>query len=260
MASDYLARVQRRRRRRTWSRRATTGAWLVAIVGLYALWQFFPDFTASAATESTAAGGPVDGRDVDDFTLEDLDATTFDDLSFDDRTLHDPPPDTSLSVAVIGDWAPPLPNLTRDRALRPHHDYPAWDYGVAVGTDVFAMTWGTVTTAVDDDNARCGGTVTIRTDPDGAQMTYCHLSAVFVASGDSVGPGDLLGYSGGQPGAPGAGNTTGPHLHLQIRHDSTLRCPQTQLAALFDGDSVPMDDLAMSGCIRSASSRFINLD
>lgn len=259
MASDYLEAVRSRRRRRTWSRRLTTAAWLVAIVALVALWQWFPDFTSTDDGEVAGPqGGPVDIEDSDDLTIEDLDTITFDDLTLDDLRRDGPEPE--LSVVAIGDWAPPLPDLDRDRSLRPHHNYPAWDYGVRVGTEVYAMTWGTITTALDDDGARCGGTVTIRTDPDAAQMTYCHLSAVFIEAGDYVGPGDLLGLSGGQPGAPGAGNTTGPHLHLQIRHNGALLCPQTQLAALFDGEPVSIDDLPSAGCIRSASSRFINLD
>jgi len=259
MGSDYLETVRRRRKRRAWSRRLTTAAWLVAIFGLYALWQWFPDFTSSeraddnAATTSAPEGGPSILENLDDLTLEDLDTTTFEDL-------RDPEPEQRLDVDPIGEWAAPLPNLDRSRALRPHHTYPAWDYGAAVGTEAYAMTWGTITTALDDDGARCGGTVTIRTDPDEAQMTYCHLSAVFVETGDFVGPGELVGLTGGQPGTPGAGNTTGPHLHLQIRYNGALLCPQTQLAALFDGEPVSIDEFATTGCIRSASSRFVNLD
>lgn len=261
MASDYLERVRSRRRRRTWSRRLTTTAWLVAIVALYALWQWFPDFTSTdGATSSGPTGGPVDIDVLDDLTIDDLDTTTLDDLTLEDMTRRNPDPEPRLGVEAIGDWAAPLPDLDRDRALRPHHTYAAWDYGARVGTETYAMTWGTITTALDDDGARCGGTVTIRTDPDAAQMTYCHLSAVFVESGDYVGPGDLLGLTGGQPGAPGAGNTAGPHLHLQIRHNGALLCPQTQLAALFDGEPVSLDEFATTGCIRTASSRFINLD
>jgi len=263
MGNDYLETVRRRRRRRTWSRRFTTAAWLVAIVGLYALWQWFPDLTGAGSSDERAddtttsipSGGPISLEDLDDLTLEDLDTTTFDDLRD-----PEPEPEARLGIEPIGDWAAPLPDLERRRALRPHHTYAAWDYGARVGTEVYAMTWGTITTALDDDRARCGGTVTIRTDPDAAQMTYCHLSAVFVETGDTVGAGDLLGLSGGQPGAPGAGNTTGAHLHLQIRYNGELLCPQTQLAALFEGAPVSIDEFATTGCIRTASSRFINLD
>jgi murein DD-endopeptidase MepM/ murein hydrolase activator NlpD len=51
---------------------------------------------------------------------------------------------------------------------------------------------------------------------------YCHLTEPIegIKEGDFVKGGTLIGYSGGQPGAPGAGNTTGPHLHLRIQPDS----------------------------------------
>ena len=46
---------------------------------------------------------------------------------------------------------------------------------------------------------------------DGSELWYCHQSAIGVEVGDQV--------VGGQPiGAVGAtGNTTGPHLHLEVR-------------------------------------------
>lgn len=149
-------------------------------------------------------------------------------------------------------WALPLDSIDAQRAVRPHHSYPAWDYGTSVGTAVYAMTAATVATATADDGDRCGGTVRLASDQDRAEITYCHLSDVVVATGDRVEAGELLGYTGGKPGAPGAGRSSGPHLHLQIRHDGQLRCPQAQLIALGDGRELPIDQLP-TDCFYTAS-------
>jgi len=143
----------------------------------------------------------------------------------------------------------PLADIDTRRLSSPHHDYPAWDYGVAVGSPVFAMTFGRVVAAIDDDEKRCGGTVTLISHDESARITYCHLSSVLIRSGVDVGPGDLLGLTGGEPGAPGAGNTRAPHLHLQIKLDGQLVCPQPALQAISAGEPVAARALPSDGCI-----------
>lgn len=184
---------------------------------------------------------------------EDLLEDVSERVGFDVGLAVDETPSTLQVPGSIDGWTLPLEEVDADRAARPHHDYPAWDYGIPVGTPVYAMTAGEVTFATSDDGRKCGGTVTFETSADGMQIAHCHLSAIRVSAGDTVQPGDLLGLSGGQPGAPGAGNTFGPHLHLQMRRDGVLVCPQAQLVALGQGVALNADALPSTDCFYSTS-------
>jgi murein DD-endopeptidase MepM/ murein hydrolase activator NlpD len=46
----------------------------------------------------------------------------------------------------------------------------------------------------------------------GFQTVYAHLSTLFVSCGNSVAQGQVLGQAGS------TGNSTGPHLHFEIRY------------------------------------------
>lgn len=159
-------------------------------------------------------------------------------------SLLEPQEQTTLVRLIEGlsaDRTAPLFSLpldwdTVDSSLwrRPHHDYPAIDVVVPVGTPVFAVTNGTVTTATRSDGAACGGTVRIRTYI--GDLMYCHLSGVVVSSGAEVQAGDLIGYTGGRPGAYGAGSSTTPHLHLEIVKNGRRVCPQLLLSSIINGE------------------------
>lgn len=116
---------------------------------------------------------------------------------------------------------------------RPHHDYPAIDIVVPVGTPVFAVREGLITTATPSDG-NCGGSVGIKTDV--GNLFYCHLSQVVVRYGDPVAAGQLVGYSGGKPGARGAGDSTTPHVHLQVSRSGRLWCPQPLLISILNAE------------------------
>ncbi len=136
---------------------------------------------------------------------------------------------------------------TTDALARPHHDYPAIDLALTVGTPLRAITSGRIIAAARD-GGNCGGTVVLHGD-DGATYTYCHLSAITVTISDRVATGQLLGASGGQPGTPGAGRSTGPHLHLQVQAAGRLRCPQPLLLAIAAGQrTTAPTELPTSGC------------
>ncbi|MCA1222651.1 M23 family metallopeptidase [Streptomyces sp. 8L] len=80
------------------------------------------------------------------------------------------------------------------------------DFPVMTGTPVMAATDGTVRTQWNSSY----GNMAIVKAPNGTETWYCHLSSTRVRSG-SVKAGDVIAYSGN------TGNTTGPHLHFEVR-------------------------------------------
>lgn len=97
----------------------------------------------------------------------------------------------------------------------PKHD--GIDFSVSVGTPVHAAADGTVIYEADEPEGY-GNTITL-SHANGWQTRYAHLSQFMVLNGTPVKVGDVIGLSGGAKGAVGAGNSTGPHLHFEIRTD-----------------------------------------
>jgi murein DD-endopeptidase MepM/ murein hydrolase activator NlpD len=106
----------------------------------------------------------------------------------------------------------------------------AIDISVPVGSPVYAIADGIIdkydfpNLIYDGSNGKCGNQIAMifehpESESGWSWANYCHLSAPAqgIQEGDFVKGGTLIGYSGGKPGDPGAGNTTGPHLHLRIQ-------------------------------------------
>lgn len=89
------------------------------------------------------------------------------------------------------------------------------DMACAVGTPIVAATAGTV--AYAGISGGYGNLVTINTREQPSQTRYGHLSKLSVKLGDTVTQGQTIGLSGGTKGAFGSGDSTGPHLHFEIR-------------------------------------------
>ncbi|GGS08902.1 peptidase [Streptomyces nojiriensis] len=82
------------------------------------------------------------------------------------------------------------------------------DFIAAMGTTVKAVGAGTVVSA--GWSGSYGNEIVIR-HADGKYSQYAHLSQLSVSSGQSVTAGQAIGLSGS------TGNSTGPHLHFEIR-------------------------------------------
>nr|WP_112475388.1 M23 family metallopeptidase [Streptomyces sp. ST1020] len=82
------------------------------------------------------------------------------------------------------------------------------DFHAATGTPVHAVGLGTVVEA--GWGGAYGNQIVVRMN-DGTYTQYGHLSSISVAVGQTVTPGERIGYSGA------TGNVTGPHLHFEAR-------------------------------------------
>lgn len=130
--------------------------------------------------------------------------------------------------------------IARSELDRPHHDYPAWDLPVPVGTRVVAVRAGRVQEITDSGS--CGNGVVVRSSDD-YTYTYCHGSEVRVRRGSRVRSGQLVMLSGS------SGHSTGPHLHLQIESPSgRLLCPQSLVTSWFNGGQLGPETATSTGC------------
>lgn len=87
------------------------------------------------------------------------------------------------------------------------------DYGIPVGTNVYAAADGVV--ELSKEGKGYGNIIFLR-HKDKTATLYAHLSVQSVVVGATVKKGQLIGKSGGEKGAPGAGTSTGPHLHFEF--------------------------------------------
>ena len=102
-----------------------------------------------------------------------------------------------------------------NKGVTQHHN--GIDYGMPVGTPVLAAADGIVDTVrVQPGNKRSYGRYIV-IKHNGYYTYYAHLSAANVRPGQKVKQGEVIGKSGGAKGADGAGSSTGPHLHFEVR-------------------------------------------
>ncbi|WNV85273.1 M23 family metallopeptidase [Umezawaea sp. Da 62-37] len=119
------------------------------------------------------------------------------------------------------------------------------DYGMGVGTRLPAAGGGIVTNI--PNNGTGGHTVTIQHD-NGYRTQYMHLSGFLLGNGTRIGMGGVVGLSGGAPGAPGSGNSDGPHLHWHMINPGGTRInPLTYLGSGGGGGGLPKTTTEQDG-------------
>jgi len=136
------------------------------------------------------------------------------------------------------------------------------DFGVSEGSPVYAIRDGVVATV--GQGGGWGNYVVI--DHGDHSSRYAHLSAIVVTRKQKVKAGQIIGRSGGKPGTPGAGDSTGPHLHLEVMNSKGVRVDpkpfltgaSTSQATIPLGTSVGSHQAAQAGS--NGFSNFLNTD
>ncbi|MFD3797903.1 LysM peptidoglycan-binding domain-containing M23 family metallopeptidase [Streptomyces californicus] len=137
-----------------------------------------------------------------------------DTISADDSEGSDKSAQSGSSEATGSGWSAPLanPNVTTQyRASGASWSsgyHTGSDFQAASGTPVLAIGPGTVVSA--GNSGSYGNEVVIKHE-DGMYSQYAHQSSLNVSVGQTVTGGQQIGLSGS------TGNSTGPHLHFEVR-------------------------------------------
>lgn len=133
--------------------------------------------------------------------------------------------DIDCEPLATGSWTLPVANysLTSGFGTRVHpitgeiRLHAGIDLAAPTGTPVRSVADGIVQSA--GSSSGYGNLVTIR-HATGIESYYGHLSRIDVRPGSIVSAGELIGAVGS------TGNSTGPHLHLEIRHNGAPTDPE----------------------------------
>jgi murein DD-endopeptidase MepM/ murein hydrolase activator NlpD len=127
---------------------------------------------------------------------------------------------TNQNSGELGDYSVSggdLPSSKRGSPFGPRggRNHNGIDYLVSAGTPISVVQPGTVSVADSNYDPGGWGALVEVQHADGSTTRYAHLSKITVSAGQKIEPGTMIGLSGGVPGAPGAGNSRGEHLHFE---------------------------------------------
>ena len=124
---------------------------------------------------------------------------------------------TPLGIAFI---RPVSGTITSRFGTRSRGQHTGLDIATSYGTPIKVAADGTVT--YTGYNGGYGKLIVV-THNDRVQTYYAHCSNISVSAGQTVKQGDIIGNVGS------TGNSTGPHLHLEIRENGVAKNPQNYL-------------------------------
>ncbi|WP_406458596.1 M23 family metallopeptidase [Streptomyces sp. NBC_01622] len=124
----------------------------------------------------------------------------------------------TVSAKTAASWVDPVKKYTLSASFAQagslwQSTHSGQDFAVASGTNVVAAHGGTVVKAGGNgagDGAAYGNAIVIK-HGSGTYSQYAHLSRIDVKVGQVVSTGQHIALSGN------TGNSTGPHLHFEIR-------------------------------------------
>jgi murein DD-endopeptidase MepM/ murein hydrolase activator NlpD len=124
----------------------------------------------------------------------------------------------TVSAKTAASWVDPVKKYTLSASFAQagsmwQSTHSGQDFAVASGTNVVAAHGGTVVKAGGNgagDGAAYGNAIVIK-HGNGTYSQYAHLSRIDVKVGQVVSTGQHIALSGN------TGNTSGPHLHFEIR-------------------------------------------
>ena len=192
------------------------------------------EFKSDATVDVTAARDARGNRVVTSITLRqstEYGPILLQGYLFDPDGPRGPAPAAYYSdqgVALDADMPRPVPlpfeastSENGDFGHRPHHPvhgkpsfHEGVDFATPMGVPLRAPVGGTVRVY---PNGNGYGTYVVIHHNDAERSLYAHLSSVMVEDGTTVRPGQLIALSGGKPNTPGAGTSTGPHVHYEFR-------------------------------------------
>lgn len=123
-------------------------------------------------------------------------------------------PKVSLSVALV---RPVSGTITSRFGRRSGGTHTGLDIATSRGTSIVAAAGGTVTSASYRGSY---GNLIIISHGNGIETYYAHCDSINVSAGQTVSQGQLIGRVGS------TGNSTGPHLHLEVRVNGVAQNPQ----------------------------------
>ncbi len=98
------------------------------------------------------------------------------------------------------------------------------DLASGKGSPIYAVSGGEVTTSAYSESY---GNYVVIDHKNGYETLYAHCSELLCSKGDSVSCGDTIALVGS------TGNSTGPHLHIEVRQDGERIDPEIYFGEFF---------------------------